>query len=193
MEGVYIWIKGIAFYLILILAIQNVIPDNKYKKYIKLFSGMLLVLLVISPITNVFNFTENIANLYEDKLVKQEIGQMEVQLSNMEDSVYEATINQYKELVKEQVSVFAEDEGLYIEEFSCEITDDAQLSSITLILSKETTDADSNKVYVDKIRINSKEELGISNQVEDISVINLKKSIVDFYNISDDNINISIR
>lgn len=189
MDAVYNWIKGIAFYLIIVLAIQNVLPDNKYKKYIKMFTGMILVLLIISPITNLFNYTDKIANVYQSKLVEQEVNQMKNQLTGMEDSIVDASISQYKEYVKQQINLFVEEEGYQLAQFSCEVNENVEISNISLVISKESTNQ--SNINIDKITIDS-DNKNIS-EIENSSLNKIKKSIVDFYNISESNINISIR
>lgn len=45
-----VYIKEILVFLILTAVINNVLPDNSYKKYIRLFSGLILIIILISPI-----------------------------------------------------------------------------------------------------------------------------------------------
>ena len=46
MEELFNWIRNITYYLIFITVVGNLLPDKKYEKYIKLFAGMVLILLV---------------------------------------------------------------------------------------------------------------------------------------------------
>ena len=45
-----VYIKEILVFLILSVVINNVLPDNSYKKYIRLFTGLILIIIMISPI-----------------------------------------------------------------------------------------------------------------------------------------------
>ena len=51
MEAVYGWVKNIIYYMIFLSVVNNLLADSKYGKYIRLFSGMVLILLVVSPFT----------------------------------------------------------------------------------------------------------------------------------------------
>jgi len=50
------WVKGIVFYLILLTVVSHLLPGHKYDKYVRLFTGMLLIMIVIRPITHLFSW-----------------------------------------------------------------------------------------------------------------------------------------
>ena len=45
-----VYIKEILFFLILTAVINNLLPNNSYKKYVRLFTGLILIIILISPI-----------------------------------------------------------------------------------------------------------------------------------------------
>ena len=53
-DGIYSWIQNVACFFILLTAVMNFLPDNSYKKYVQFYMGMLLILVILSP---VFRFT----------------------------------------------------------------------------------------------------------------------------------------
>ena len=50
LEAVYNWIKNIAFYMLLVTAFLQIVPDEAYRKYIRFFSGLMLIMLLVMPI-----------------------------------------------------------------------------------------------------------------------------------------------
>ena len=50
MEYFVQWIKNIAIFYIIASLILNIIPGDKYKRYIRLFLGVVMVILLIKPI-----------------------------------------------------------------------------------------------------------------------------------------------
>ena len=52
---IYEWIENIAFYLIVLLAVMQMIPHSSYQKYIRFFAGMILILMLLSPILKLFD------------------------------------------------------------------------------------------------------------------------------------------
>ena len=48
-EWIYGWMKGLAFFFIFMTAVLNCLPDQKYRKYVRFFLGMLLLILMTRP------------------------------------------------------------------------------------------------------------------------------------------------
>lgn len=66
MEAVVSWIKGIACYVIIISMFQGILPDNRYKKYVQLFTGMLLVLLIAAPILRLTKQDQKLTDVFTE-------------------------------------------------------------------------------------------------------------------------------
>lgn len=64
----YEWIQNIAFYLILVTVVLHAVPGENYKKYIRFFTGLVLILMLLTPVFEVFG-TEieqvDLSSLYE--------------------------------------------------------------------------------------------------------------------------------
>ena len=55
---IYEWMENIAFYLVILVAIMQIIPKNSYQKYIRFFAGMILILMLAGPLLKLFGMTE---------------------------------------------------------------------------------------------------------------------------------------
>ena len=42
-EMIYGWMKNLAFFFIFMTAVLNCLPDNRYRKYVRFFLGMLVI------------------------------------------------------------------------------------------------------------------------------------------------------
>ncbi|MDY5846959.1 MAG: stage III sporulation protein AF [Bariatricus sp.] len=51
----YEWMSNLAFYMILVTAILQVIPDKSYEKYIRFFCGLILVVLLMTPVMKILD------------------------------------------------------------------------------------------------------------------------------------------
>jgi stage III sporulation protein AF len=54
---IYEWMENIAFYLVILVAVMQMIPQNSYQKYIRFFAGMILILMLAGPILKLFGMT----------------------------------------------------------------------------------------------------------------------------------------
>ncbi|OUQ46577.1 stage III sporulation protein AF [Ruminococcus sp. OM05-10BH] len=74
---IYDWIKNLVFYLILMTMLMQIIPDSDYKKYIRFFTGLVLILLLARPVLGVFQLEGEFENLYHSMEYRQNVKEME--------------------------------------------------------------------------------------------------------------------
>lgn len=88
-ESIFLWIRNVAYYMILVTAMVQVIPNNSYKKYIRLFTGMVFILLLTTPILKLFGiFQEEITldhfRKYQEKIEEiEEMQSMNIEIENV--------------------------------------------------------------------------------------------------------------
>lgn len=72
-EEIYGWMKNLAVYYIFLEAVMNFVPDEKYARYIRYFMGLLLILLLCSPILQIFTLDSSLMeNLYRQMWASRE-------------------------------------------------------------------------------------------------------------------------
>lgn len=71
-EFLYEWIRNVAFYMVLVTVMVQILPDNTYKKYIRFFTGMILIMLLMTPILKIFNMEESFDTLFQNASYQQE-------------------------------------------------------------------------------------------------------------------------
>ena len=79
-QQIYKWIQNITVYLIITAAVMHAVPGKDYGKYVRFFSGLILILLLATPLLNLTGMNEKFETLYrnnEYKLEKQEIESVE--------------------------------------------------------------------------------------------------------------------
>lgn len=54
LKYIYEWMENVAFYMVLIVAVIQMLPNNSYKKYVRFFAGMILILMMIGPVLQIF-------------------------------------------------------------------------------------------------------------------------------------------
>lgn len=58
MEYIYEWIENLAFYMVVMAVGIQMIPNESYKKYIRFFAGMILILLLAEPVVRIIGMKE---------------------------------------------------------------------------------------------------------------------------------------
>lgn len=69
---IYDWIENIAFYLVILVAVMQMIPQSSYQKYIRFFAGMILILMLAGPIVKLFGMTDFQSIEYQSVLQEME-------------------------------------------------------------------------------------------------------------------------
>lgn len=76
-EYLYEWIRNIAFYMILVMVVIQILPDSSYKKYVRFFTGLVLILLMATPVLKIFGMDTSISELYQNESYENEIQKIE--------------------------------------------------------------------------------------------------------------------
>ena len=108
MNGIFEWVKSIVFYLILITVVTNLLPNKKYEKYVKLFTGMLLVIIVIKPITQIFSWNE----IFDEKITEL-LCDMLFNPVTINDNFSIENVNQEKRQLKELIESEYNDKRIF--------------------------------------------------------------------------------
>lgn len=67
LEEIYGWIQNISVYLIVMAAVMHAIPGKDYGKYIRFFSGLVLILLLSTPLLKLAGMEGTFRTLYRGK------------------------------------------------------------------------------------------------------------------------------
>ncbi len=88
-QYIYQWIENIAFYLVVITAVIQLVPNNSYKKYIRFFTGLILVILLANPIMKIFQIEETFEAFYEEADYERKLEEIENATKYLEDISFE--------------------------------------------------------------------------------------------------------
>lgn len=205
MDRIYEWVRSIVIYMILNTVIMNLIGKSSYKKYISVISGMILVLIIITPILEIMNIEDTIDFYIASNDSSMEAASFKDSLRKMEEDQIDEIFAQYKENIWKDVETIIEDENLKLADLSMEINRDensltfGHISKMNIKIRKEE-ETNSNKediiqferIEIDPISFSKNSKKDDVNPPSPIE-IRIKNKLSDFYNIKGDNINISIQ
>ena len=72
MDVICEWIRNLVCYLIIFTAILEILPGKDYKKYIQFFAGLVLILLLTTPILKITGMEQSFWDIYHDQEYEQE-------------------------------------------------------------------------------------------------------------------------
>ncbi|NLZ82551.1 MAG: stage III sporulation protein AF [Clostridiales bacterium] len=205
MDRIYEWIRSIVIYMILNTIIMNLIGKSSYKKYISVISGMILVIIIITPVFEIMNIEETIDLYIAANDVSMEAATFKDSLRKMEEDKIDEIFAEYKENIWNDIDGMLQEDRLKLADLSIEINRDENsptfgyINKMNIKMKKEEeTDIKKEefiqfkRIEIDPIVFSKKSKENEENPPSPIE-IRIKNKLSDFYNIKGDNINISIQ
>ncbi len=112
MQAVYGWVKNIIYFMIFLAVVNNLLADSKYEKYIRFFAGMVLILLVVSPLTGKMRLDEQISSMFQSISLYNDASDLKSQLWNMDEKRLDQILGRYQDAVEADVAAMADADGL---------------------------------------------------------------------------------
>ncbi len=71
-QALYQWVRNLAVYYIILTALTHILPGSQYGRYIRYFMGILLILIISSPLLNLLHLKEQMNGLFQKKMLEEE-------------------------------------------------------------------------------------------------------------------------
>lgn len=192
-EAILNWVFSIAVFLILITLFLQLLPE-RFKKYLNFYTGVLLMLIAIKPVTGLFKIDSDIVSYFE-------LGEMELKLRDISDSLSltrnvtgDRLINEYNLLIREGVEKLIDEYGYTATAVSVEWNLDENSTSYGTIKNiSATLNSKRTGGSVSGIKPVSPIVIGEGADEENQEIIEIKSKLADFYKIRKEHININVQ
>jgi stage III sporulation protein AF len=181
------WIRNLAYFLIFGAVVGIILPSKKYKEYIELCLGLVLVIMLMGPITRLIgsrgipinDFFAGLEQRMDDSSLPDDSQYRELQQQMLQQSFDEQAATQLKAILSK--------EGFELVSVNVQASEDySQITGIWLTIATQSNSTDRPFVYVEPVQPYA------SDAEDSAEVTKLKKSISGFYNMSIDNIHITV-
>ncbi|MBC7960789.1 MAG: stage III sporulation protein AF [Vallitaleaceae bacterium] len=198
MEFLINWAKNIIYYLLFVKLLISLIPTGNMTRYIKLFSGILLIIILIQPLLNLEKLN---SDLFQNVIqVESEVDRESLtnQAATYENLNNQLAMDVYKKNTKKRIELIVKEENVAVTSLEIEVDEDVNsstygaLTSITILLNKNI-EAQTSGIHIDEITIGTEKDPFEPKSAQDIILEkNIKSRLIGFYNLPIDNIHISI-
>ena len=213
------WVKNIIYIIIFIVFLEILLPNNSMRKYVKMVAGLLIILVILTPITGLMNKKLNLQDLVAKNFI--DIEQIDMKSKNviLEDKQSDMTMRIYVEKLKNQIKNQLESnfEGIKANvelQIFKESKDEnfGSIKNINLILTqnekteiKERLNSEEGQIkesqveeitHIKKIEIGKLNEEQEKEETETLCITQdqekeIKEFFLDFYNVLPQNISIN--
>ena len=135
MGAVSEWAGSILSFLILITVIRGILPSKKYEPYLRLFSGLMLILLVLQPVTGGLGLERQIDRAFEAFSFQMDHEELNTRVLGIEKERQEQILKIYENDVAGHVTAMAGEQGLQAESAQVEINGDPESTDYGKVVS----------------------------------------------------------
>lgn len=165
------WIQNVVVFLLLMTMAGQLIPDEKYKKYIRLTMGLLLILVILLPLTRLAGMDQRIYQNFikESFRISAADAQAGEEIFGMDGTF----VKEYRQMIEEEVRTYFEADAMVVKYCELDMNEDVESSDYGQIyrmkvgilpkdknISQGETSEKSGHVYVEEIRIGEEVKKG---------------------------------
>lgn len=117
-EALYNWIRYLAVFYILLTMILHLVPTEKYQRYVRLFMGLLLIAMLLTPILNFLGKGQEFATSFQKIYEKEEQNKMKLEMKALQEKWLEKGCEQE---IRQNICRFLQNKGIEIKECKIQI------------------------------------------------------------------------
>ena len=199
------YIQNIAMVVIFAGFLGLILPRGKYRDYVKLITGLVVILAVISPAAGFFT-GRSLEDFFEEaqRQIRMDIARGAISGGHTgNNTMLQAVLEEYRAGLSAQLSLKISNLGYEVEEARIYIDESnenfGRITGLSLVLSeKPEEEGGGGLIRVERVSLSSI-DIGISigpaentDRDESPEIIAVKNLLSDFYNLSVENINIRV-
>lgn len=110
------FVQNILIYVMIIAVLRGLITGPKYRQYFQFFSGVVLILLFLTPVLSFFHSDRDWYHILEEKLMQMDLEEIRGEMKVAEEGFDQVLRRKYEEAVREQVEFMAQEKGIRLED-----------------------------------------------------------------------------
>lgn len=195
------YIERIAVFIIVEGIVLRLTTNDDYKKMIKICSGMILIIIVLSPLDEIFEFTGLVTGFLQEITGENKMEELNEVFSKSDEKNIEQVRKEYERVLSDGLKNIAGEYGYGIKNVDVTFDETRQnyIGSVSIYLTEknyEETEEDKEETIekIEPVRVSAENEQDSysenKNNIELPDIIAIKNSIVDVYGIDYERINI---
>jgi hypothetical protein len=165
-------------------------PGGKYKKYMEMALGTILIIVTIRPIIAVINGGENVLTGNKALNILEIDGYAELELEKGETIQNDILQRSVSETLKTRTDEVTAQFGARVTDFEARL-EQGNLTGIDMSVEPSAPPSNYDRfIYVEPIETRGARD---AEATETLDIKNIKNAVSDFYNLPLDNINITVR
>jgi len=115
-------VQDILVYVVIVSALRGLITNPKYSQYFQFFSGIILILLLLSPALSVLKYESRWYGVLEEKILQMDLDGIKEEMKIADEKFAGMVEEEYKQALSGQVADMAEGRGVELKEVDVELS-----------------------------------------------------------------------
>ncbi|MFG6383555.1 MAG: stage III sporulation protein AF [Lachnospiraceae bacterium] len=181
MDIIYAWVKNIVCYYIFLTVIFHLLPKSSYQKYVRFFSGMLLMILVVTPVLSVLGKEDVLLQKINQAGFFQELDNLKLDTEHLQQTQKEVYLKEYEQAIGMDISRMAEEKQLETHQVTVHLSEEYFVESIYMTVRLTTEEGP------------SLQQVLYTDHKEYPEVYKLKQELMEFYQMEEEQIEILVQ
>jgi Stage III sporulation protein AF (Spore_III_AF). len=182
---------------------MNLLGNSSYKKYVGIFTGMVLILIVITPIMKLIKVEDNFSFHLNMEMLNVNAREMDNELYAAADKRKSLVLDKYKDSLKEQITKQLNQLDLTPVKIEVAVEEDEKKDAYgeirTINITARQTDDTENggtgndkKITIEKVKIESKKEENKQGGANKVLISMVKDNLAKEYQLKQEQIHVQI-
>ena len=194
------FIQNILIYVVIITVLRGIITNDIYKQYFKFVSGMVMILLMMSPVLNFIYDDGEWYRKVEEVIIQSDIDDINDELKTAEGGFEDMLMKNCKSVIAEKVEKLAEKEDIVIGSVDVGIknkNDEIDIYNIDVEIitdnkkdvsqKRDNGEKEIDQVTVDVINIGNERKIRKKEKLSDNELL-LQSDICDYFILEKDRV-----
>lgn len=84
-QELYGWMENLAVFYILLTCVLHLVPQEKYQRYVRFFMGLVLTVMLCSPVFSIFGERQNLLDEFEIQYEQEEFLRRQKEQANLQE------------------------------------------------------------------------------------------------------------
>ena len=147
-EALLGWARNIIYYMVFLSLAEHLLAGSSYGRYLRLFGGLVLVLVVLGPFGSLGDWEKQVSSLFDQFTFRQESRELKKEIFGMEEKRLAGITGQYRENVEKEITALVKAQGIVCSQVSVQMEENKERAKELYNLGKkELTQA--HKVQTD--------------------------------------------
>lgn len=142
---IFQWIRSLVCYLILMTMVVNLIPEKKYENYLRLFAGIIFLMLVFAPFGNLNGVEEQVAEAFSRMTFQNEAKILKREIEDIDGARMTKLVEHYADAIELDLEQMAKELGWECKQVAIQLDEELESGTFGRVTAVEMTVSDRKK------------------------------------------------